>query len=240
MMPTRCGLPQHVAVIMDGNGRWATRRGLPRLTGHRHGAAAVERLVQTARRIGVPTLTIYAFSGDNWRRPPDETMGLMSLFADFLVQEQTRLVETGIRLSVVGRRERLPSALVRAIDAVEQATARGEALHLRIAVDYSARDAIWSAVEQMVVTGSRSREDFSRRLRSGRGEPADVPDVDLLIRTGGELRLSDFLLWECAYAELCFLDVAWPDFTAEHFSDALAQFSRRQRRFGALPDTAAG
>lgn len=232
--------PRHVALIMDGNGRWATARGMPRLDGHRRGAEAVGRAVAAARSSGIEVLTLYAFSSDNWRRPAGEVLGLMAIFRLYLQQEIARAVREGIRLSVVGRRDRLPPSLRRLIEQAERTTAGGRALHVRIAVDYSAREAIWSAAERMVGDGLASREAFEARLRSGRGEPCDVPDVDLLIRTGGEQRLSDFLLWECAYAELLFLHVAWPDFTAEHLADALDVFACRNRRFGALPQPAAG
>ncbi|MGH7606904.1 MAG: polyprenyl diphosphate synthase, partial [Gemmatimonadales bacterium] len=198
----------HVAVIMDGNGRWGTRRGLSRAAGHRAGAEAVRRAVQAAPGLGVTALTVYAFSADNWRRPRPEVTALLRLFAHYLHAETPELVARGVRLSVIGRRDRLPAPLVTAIAAAEQATARGTVLHLRIAVDYSGRAAIR--------TGDL------------------LPDVDLLIRTGGEQRLSDFLLWECAYAELWFTDCLWPDFGAGEFAAAVAAFRARDRRFGAL------
>jgi undecaprenyl diphosphate synthase len=199
----------HVAIIMDGNGRWGTRRGLPRAAGHRAGAEAVRRTVEAAPGLGIGALTLYAFSADNWNRPPDEVTILMRLFARHLRTEASRLAERGVRLSVIGRRDRLPAPLVSAIMAAEQATAGGRALQLRIAVDYSGRAAI----------------------RAG----DLLPDVDLLIRTGGEQRLSDFLLWECAYAELWFTDRMWPDFTADELAAAIEDFRARDRRFGGLP-----
>ena len=199
----------HVAIIMDGNGRWGTRRGLPRAAGHRAGAEAVRHTVTAAPELGIGALTLYAFSADNWTRPPTEVAVLMRLFARYLRTEAPRLAGRGVRLTVIGRRDRLPAPLVSAIAAAEQATVDGSALHLRIAVDYSARAA----------------------LRAG----ALLPDVDLLIRTGGEQRLSDFLLWECAYAELWFTDCMWPDFTAADLAAALREFRSRERRFGALP-----
>ena len=204
----------HVAVIMDGNGRWAVRRGLPRVAGHRAGADAVRRIVEASPGQHVGALTLYAFSADNWKRPPTEVTGLMRLFARYLRTETPRLIENGVRLEVVGRRDRLPAPLVAAIAAAEHATAGCTRLHLRLAVDYSARAAI----------------------RAGR----TLPDVDLLIRTGGEQRLSDFLLWECAYAELYFSDTMWPDFTAAELTAAVREFRSRQRRFGGLPEAAAG
>jgi undecaprenyl diphosphate synthase len=206
--------PPHVAIIMDGNGRWATARGLPRTAGHRAGADAVRRAVETAPRVGVGTLTLFAFSSDNWKRPTREVAALMRLFQRYLASEAVALRENGVRLSVIGRRDRLAAALVRQIGAAERLTQGGRRLHLRLAVDYSAREAI---------------------KRSTRDPGCLGPDVDLLIRTGGERRLSDFLLWECAYAELHFTDQRWPDFGAADLERALADYHGRQRRFGALP-----
>jgi len=203
----------HVAIIMDGNGRWATRRGLPRGAGHRAGAETVRRIVQVAPDLGITALTLYAFSADNWKRPAGEIAILMRLFARYLHGEVASLARQGVRLAVIGRRDRLPTPLVSAIAAAEQATAGGTRLELRLAVDYSARAAI--------------RAD------------ALLPDVDLLIRTGGEQRLSDFLLWESAYAELWFTDRMWPDFSAADLAAAVADFQSRERRFGALPARAA-
>jgi undecaprenyl diphosphate synthase len=199
----------HVAIIMDGNGRWATRRGLPRGAGHRAGAEAVRRAVAAAPDLGITALTLYAFSADNWKRPAGEVAILMRLFARYLHAEVAPLAERGVRLTLIGRRDRLPAPLVSAIERAQDATAGGTRLDLRLAVDYSARAAI--------------------------REGAVVPDVDLLIRTGGEQRLSDFLLWECAYAELWFTDRMWPDFSAADLACATADFQTRERRFGALP-----
>ena len=203
----------HVAIIMDGNGRWATRRGLPRAAGHRAGVAAVRRIVRAAPDVGITALTLYAFSSDNWSRPPAEVTALMRLFARYLHREVPELVAQSVRLSIIGRRDRLPAALVNAIVDAEQATSGGTRLDLRIAVDYSARAAI----------------------RSG----TLLPDVDLLIRAGGEQRLSDFLLWESAYAELWFTDTMWPDFTATELAGAVRDFRARDRRFGGLSTQAA-
>ena len=199
----------HVAIVMDGNGRWATRRGLPRAAGHRAGAVAVRRAVKVAPGCGITDLTLYAFSSDNWSRPAAEVSMLMRLFARHLRTETAELAAQGVKLSVIGRRDRLPPSLVNAILAAEASTARGTRLELRIAVDYSARAAIQSG--------------------------ALLPDVDLLIRTGGEQRLSDFLLWECAYAELWFTDRMWPDFAASQLAAAIHEFHSRDRRFGGLP-----
>ncbi|MEO8483696.1 MAG: polyprenyl diphosphate synthase [Acidobacteriota bacterium] len=226
--------PLHVAIIMDGNGRWAARRGLPRQAGHVKGGDAVRRAVEFAAQQRIGVLTLYAFSADNWRRPGAEICALLALFEEYLRTQIDRCQRAGVRLSVVGRRDRLPPSLRRAVVRAEHCTRLGTALHLRIAIDYSARDAIWMAAERMIREGAGTREAFARRLRSGCGEDVDVPDVDLLVRTGGERRLSDFLLWESAYAELCFIDVPWPDFSDEHFADALSQYGRRERRFGAV------
>ena len=218
----------HVAIIMDGNGRWATARGLPRLAGHQAGADAVRRTVEAAAELGVPNLTLYAFSSDNWRRPPAEVQGLMQLFRAYLFAEMPKCVEAGIRVEIIGRRDRLDPALAGAVAEIEYATNGGEKVHLRIAVDYSARESILRAASRC--QSAPSREDFSRWLDG-------VPDVDLLIRTGGEQRLSDFLLWETAYAELVFTPRMWPEFTRKDLERALDEFARRERRFGGLPAT---
>ena len=199
----------HVAIVMDGNGRWATRRGFPRAAGHRAGAEAVRRVVKIAPGCGIAALTLYAFSSDNWTRPAAEVSTLMRLFARYLRSETAELVAQGVKLMIVGRRDRLPHSLVTAIAAAERETAGGTRLDLRIAVDYSGRAAIQSG--------------------------ALLPDVDLLIRTGGEQRLSDFLLWECAYAELWFTERMWPDFGAPQLATAIHEFHSRDRRFGGLP-----
>jgi undecaprenyl diphosphate synthase len=206
--------PLHVAIVMDGNGRWATRRGLPRAAGHRTGAQAVRPIVEAAPTLGVGALTLFAFSADNWKRPAAEVTALMRLFARYIRTETPRLLENGVRLEIVGRRDRLPAPLVAVMESAEATLAAGSRLHLRLAVDYSARHAI--------ATG---------RL---------LPDVDLLIRTGGEQRLSDFLLWESAYAELYFTDCMWPEFGAPELAAALREFRARERRFGTLPEAAAG
>jgi undecaprenyl diphosphate synthase len=218
----------HVAVIMDGNGRWATARGLPRIAGHRAGADAVSRTVEAARELGIGALTLYAFSSDNWKRPPEEVSGLMQLFRAHLEAEKPRCIQHGIRLEVIGRRDRLVPALAATIEETERETSRGRALHLRIAVDYSARDAILRAASRLDSRFDVTRERFARLL-------GQAPDVDLMIRTGGEQRLSDFLLWESAYAELVFTPCMWPEFARENLESALLEFSRRHRRFGALP-----
>lgn len=236
-------VPRHVAIIMDGNGRWASQRGRARPTGHLAGARTVRSIVEHARRAGIPVLTLYAFSSDNWRRPADEVSALMSLFRRYLAAEVPRCLEAGIRLSVVGRRDRLPAALVTAIESAEEATRHGTDMRLRIAVDYSARDAIVEAASRVTVRrdgGSKiTRTRFAEALAAASHDPEVVADVDLLIRTGGEQRLSDFLLWECAYAELVFSRRLWPEFTTRDFDAALMEFARRERRFGGV-EAAAG
>jgi len=216
----------HAAIIMDGNGRWALARGLPRLAGHRAGAEALRRTVEAAPGLGIGVLTLFAFSSDNWRRPPEEVAGLMQLLAEHLRAETSRCLENGVRIEVIGRRDRLGGELPGAIAQAESTTAAGEKLHLRIAVDYSGRDAIAEAVRHAAHAGLVCRECLEEQLG---------PPVDLLIRTGGEQRLSDFLLWECAYAELIFSRRMWPDFDAPDLDAAVRQFHARQRRFGAIP-----
>jgi undecaprenyl diphosphate synthase len=201
--------PHHTAIIMDGNGRWAQARGLPRSAGHRAGATAVRRVIEAAPSLGISELTLYAFSTDNWQRPRTEVQALMRLLRAYLRVETPRCIEQGVRLQAIGRRDRLPTPLQAAIAEAERATRDGRTLALRLAIDYSARDAM------------------------ARGD-APLPDVDLLIRTGGEQRLSDFLLRECAYAELYFTPLAWPDFDGAALAAAVAEFTRRQRRFGGL------
>ncbi|WP_454622110.1 di-trans,poly-cis-decaprenylcistransferase [Bradyrhizobium cenepequi] len=224
----------HVGIIMDGNGRWATRRGLSRLRGHEAGVEAIRRIVEAAPAQGVGTLTLYAFSSDNWRRPKTEVTALMGLLRFYLANEIQALVRNGVRLTVIGRRDRLPSGIAAAIARAEEATADGDALHLRIAIDYSARDAILNAATQVAGSGKLTRETFSELVT---GEQ-NLRDVDLIIRTSGEKRLSDFLLWEGAYAELHFTDRMWPEFDVDDLAEALASFHRRERRFGGLQPVA--
>ncbi|MHB8799288.1 MAG: polyprenyl diphosphate synthase [Thermoanaerobaculia bacterium] len=225
--------PRHVAVIMDGNGRWAIRRGLPRVVGHRAGAKAVRRVVEAARRLEVGTLTLYAFSSDNWRRPAAEVEALMGLFERYLAEEARRCVQNGVRLRVIGRRDRLGPALAAAVLTAEETTGDGTAMELRIAVDYSGRDAILAAIPLLPPDVAPTRATLLSALaRAGHG---GAPEVDLLVRTGGERRISDFLLWEAAYAELYFSDRLWPDVGAADLDGALAWYAGRERRFGGLP-----
>lgn len=220
----------HVGIIMDGNGRWAVSRGLTRHQGHIAGVEALRRIVEAAPDQGIGTLTLYAFSSDNWRRPPAEVAGLMNLLGFYLDDELANLVRNDVRLTVIGRRDRIPARLAREIARAEAASAHGRALHLRVAIDYSARDAILRAAALIPKDCDLSRANFAELVT---GE-ANLRDVDLVIRTSGERRLSDFLLWESAYAELYFTDRLWPDFDADDLAEALASFHKRERRFGGL------
>jgi undecaprenyl diphosphate synthase len=230
----------HVAIIMDGNGRWATSRGLPRTAGHHTGVRTARNIVESAVRAGIGTLTLYAFSSDNWSRPRVEVLGLMRLFRRSLLVESKRCLENGVRLSIVGRRDRLPASLRQTIVQAEAMTTGCRNLHLRIAVDYSSRDAILrAAAKAKDLTTPLTRERFGQLLADVDHDPMPVRDVDLLIRTGGEQRLSDFLLWECAYAELVFSPTMWPDFGEGNLLQAIGEFEARERRFGRIPEQAA-
>jgi undecaprenyl diphosphate synthase len=228
----------HVAIISDGNGRWATSRGLPRSAGHRAGAEAARRVIEAAPRLGIHTLTLFALSSANWKRPVAEVNAILRLLHEYLFAETTHCIDEGVRLSIIGRRDRLPATLRQAIADSEAATARGTRMHLRLAVDYSAREAIYNAACRFYKVTELSSESFSNVLaevlRGGSTE------VDLLIRTGGEQRLSDFLLWECAFAELVFTQKRWPDFAAADLEEAVLEFGKRERTRGALPDAIAG
>jgi undecaprenyl diphosphate synthase len=219
---------------MDGNGRWALARGRRREEGHIAGAAAVRRTVEAAPAFGITTLTLYAFSSDNWRRPRGEVDNLMLLFQKYLDSECARLTDHGVRFSVIGRRDRIAASLGRSIERIEARTRQETALHLRIAIDYSARGALLAAAGRVAGGISPTREEFERALCEAMHAPGGTRDVDLLIRTGGELRLSDFMLWESAYAELYFTDVPWPDFSAADLASAVHAFTARERRYGGL------
>ena len=227
--------PLHVAIISDGNGRWATARGLPRSAGHRAGAEAARTVIAAAPSLGIHTLTLFALSSANWKRPSAEVHAILRILQEYLLAETSPCIDEGIRLSIIGRRDRLPATMRQAIAESEAATLSGTRLHLRLAVDYSARHAIYSAACRFYKVTQLSQEAFgavlSEVLRGG------STDVDLLIRTGGEQRLSDFLLWECAFAEFVFLPKRWPDFTAADLEAALREFTHRERTRGGLPDT---
>jgi undecaprenyl diphosphate synthase len=229
----------HVAILMDGNGRWASARGLPRSAGHRAGVETVRRVVRAAPRLGIGTLTLYAFSSYNWQRPPGEVASLLGLLEEYLISEAERCATVGVRLRVIGRRDRLNPSLLSAIEIAECMTAGGRALDVRIAVDYSSREAILRASCWMLSSLEVTPKEFARLLGVVTHAGGPVPDVDLVIRTGGERRLSDFLLWECAYSELVFTPRMWPDFNATDLEEAINDFHSRERRFGRVPEAAA-
>jgi undecaprenyl diphosphate synthase len=229
----------HVAILLDGNGRWAAARGLARSEGHRAGVAAVRRIARAAPALGIGTLTLYAFSANNWERPAGEVSALLALLEEYLRTEAPESAAHGVRLRVIGRRDRIPATLVEAIESAERATSSGRTLELRIALDYSSRESILRASCWMMSSLEVSESEFSRRLAQVTHAGASTPEVDLLIRTGGERRLSDFMLWECAYAELLFTPRMWPEFDSEDLAAAVADFLGRERRYGRLPETAA-
>ncbi|MDB6083903.1 MAG: undecaprenyl diphosphate synthase [Gammaproteobacteria bacterium] len=228
----------HVAIIMDGNGRWATQRDLPRTAGHIEGAKAVRATVEAAARAGVDTLTLYAFSAANWSRPAAEIAALMKLFGQYLFSETRRCVEQSIRVNVIGRRDRLSENLLRSIEQSERLSASCTGMNLRVAVDYSSQYSILkaaqSAARQCAGNAEISSDDFERALHDADHSARAAGPVDLLIRTGNERRLSDFMLWECAFAELYFCDCLWPEFDEARFRRALSDYAGRQRRFGGL------
>ncbi len=224
----------HIAIIMDGNGRWALRQRRPRTLGHRAGAEAVNRIVEAAARRRVGTLTLYAFSAANWQRPLDEVSGLFALFRHHLQTQTRRCLEQSIRINVIGRRDRLGAELLELIERSERATAHCTGMRLRIAVDYSAQHSLIEVCRRLRSEDGIDRSRFAETLAAVDHVALPAPEVDLLIRTGGEKRLSDFLLWECAYAELHFVDCLWPDFDERAFDEALQEYARRDRRFGAI------
>jgi undecaprenyl diphosphate synthase len=228
----------HVAIISDGNGRWATARALPRSAGHRAGAEAARRVIRAAPHLGIHTLTLFALSSANWKRPAAEVHAILRLLHEFLLLETTNCLDEGVRLSIIGRRDRLPATLREAIADAESITINGKRLHLRLAIDYSAREAIYHAACKFYKVTQLSPEAFGGVLSEV--QRGGSTDVDLLIRTGGEQRLSDFLLWECAFAEFVFLPKRWPDFTATDLAEAVKNFTQRERTRGALPESAAG
>lgn len=225
-------------MIMDGNGRWATAHGLSRSAGHDAGLRTAREIVEAAVREGVGTLSLYAFSSDNWKRPTAEVTALMRLFRRALLGEAKRCLENGVRLTILGRRDRLPTSLRDTVEQVEALTATGARMHLRVAVDYSSRDALLRASAK-VRGEALTREAFTELLARVDHDVVPAREVDLLVRTGGEQRLSDFLLWECAYAELLFVQKMWPDFGSADLAEALADFRSRNRRFGLAPEQVA-
>src|SRR5258708_7975651 len=237
-LPANTQAPRlHVAIISDGNGRWATSRGLPRSAGHRAGAESARKIIQAAPRIGIHTMTLFALSSANWKRPDAEVQAILRLLHEYLLTETTHCIDEGVRLSIIGRRDRLPGTLRQTISDSEAATAKGTRLHLRLAVDYSAREAIYHAACRFYKVTELSPESFSTVLAEVHS--GGSREVDLLSRTGGEQRLSVFLLWECAIAEFVFLEKRWQDFTPADLEAAVKEFGRRERTRGALPDAIA-
>ncbi len=229
----------HVAIIMDGNGRWANMQGRPRFFGHRAGAENLRSIVETCPHLGITTLTAYAFSSDNWGRPTQEVKMLMRLFNTYLQTEIKNLIKNGVKLTFIGRRDRFDSNILTKMKNAERATAEGNTLNLRLAVDYSARDMLMEAAKKLG-DSEPTRSNFLKSLAKAQNGSSNTPDVDLLIRTGGEKRLSDFLLWECAYAELFFSPVMWPEFNPDYLQMAVDDFKHRERRFGCIPKKMAG
>jgi undecaprenyl diphosphate synthase len=237
--PVSSNLPRHVAIIMDGNGRWARRRLLPRLEGHRQGAKAVRRAVEFCRRKGIRVLTLYAFSTENWQRPKSEVSGLMSLLSQYLDSELDELHANDIRLRTIGDMTRLPKALAEKVRAAEEKTAQNKTMTLNIALSYGGRQDIVNAaveVSKAVKAGRMDADSITEEVFAQFLATRDLPDPDLLIRTGGEVRISNFLLWQCAYAELYFTPLLWPDFDDYTFTEALQAYQERQRRFGMISE----
>ena len=228
-------VPRHVAIIMDGNGRWAAARGLPRVVGHREGTRAVRRTIEAAIELGVKYLTLFAFSSENWHRPQEEVSDLTGLLRHYLRSELNEMHEHGVRLRVIGEHRRFGPSLMAELNAAEAKTAGNERLTLILALSYGGRADIVEAARRAIAEGIRpdelTEEKFASLLAT-----AGVPDPDLLIRTSGEQRISNFLLWQTAYAELVFTDVLWPDFDATHFNGAVQAYAMRERRFGARPE----
>ena len=229
--------PKHVAIIMDGNGRWAKARGLPRTAGHRKGVEAVRRTVEAARELGIPYLTMFGFSSENWRRPEGEVFDLMQLLRFYLRSEIAELHKNGVRLRVIGDRSKLSGDIVTMIEKAEELTRGNKELNLVIALSYGSRQEITDATRQMVrdaLEGRLRPEDITEESFSARLLTRDIPDPDLLVRTSGEQRISNFLLWQSAYTELVFVDTLWPDFTKRDLEDAIREFNQRDRRYGAV------
>lgn len=230
-------LPRHVAIIMDGNGRWAASRGLPRTEGHRHGVEAVRRTVKAAIEIGLDHLTLFSFSSENWSRPASEVQFLFGLIRNFIRRDLADLHANGVRVTVIGDRAGVPKDILDLMDEAERLTAGNSRLRLVVAFNYGARDEITRAarrIAEQVAAGSLDPCDIDTATFASNLDTASLPDPDLVIRTSGELRLSNFLLWQSAYAELVFLPVFWPDFDRRALESALAEFSARVRRFGGL------
>jgi undecaprenyl diphosphate synthase len=218
---------RHVAIIMDGNGRWAKSRFMPRLLGHQRGVEAVRRLVRSVRDLGLEAMTLYAFSSENWRRPPEEVSDLMSLLKRFIISDIDEIDQNGVRLKIIGDYKALAPDLVSLLDNAIARTAGNQVMTLAIALNYGSQQEIARAAAAAALKGEITPESIEAEL-----DTADLPPLDLLVRTSGEVRLSNFLLWQAAYAEMWFTDVLWPDFTPEHLREALEAFGQRERRFG--------
>jgi len=228
-------MPSHVAIIMDGNGRWATARGWPRLVGHRRGAEGVRRIVEAAPGLGIRYLTLYAFSTENWKRSTEEVIGLMTIFARYIQSEAERLSREGVRLRFIGGRERLDKKLQKLMAGIEERTKDNDRLHLTVAINYGGRDELSRAARRIataVAEGRLKPEDVTEDTVGDHLDTFDLPDPDLVIRTSGETRISNYLLWQSAYAEYEFTDTLWPDFTPEELGTILDRFSDRERRYG--------
>jgi undecaprenyl diphosphate synthase len=228
-------VPKHVGIIMDGNGRWAESRGLPRIEGHREGSTSVREVTRSARRIGLKALTLYAFSSQNWSRPPEEVAGLMDLLRDYLIRERDEIMDNGVKLNAIGELEKLPRYVKEPLDALRAESAKNQGLVLTLALSYGGREELVRAAHGLaarVVRGELALDDISEGTLAGVLWTHDLPPVDLVIRTSGEQRLSNFLLWQTAYSEFVFSPIAWPDFRAKEFAEALLHFQTRERRFG--------
>ncbi|MFN3214636.1 MAG: isoprenyl transferase [Henriciella sp.] len=240
--PAKDGFPDHIAIIMDGNGRWANARGLPRAVGHERGVEALRRTVEAAQEIGLKTLTVFSFSTENWRRPVSEVNALFGLLKAYVKRDLKRLTEEGVKVRILGTREGLPEDILELVQRAERQTADNHAFNLCIAFNYGGREEVLRAAKAMadaVESGTLSAGDIDETAFAGFLDTQDLPDPDLLIRTSGEYRLSNFLIWQAAYAELVFMDVLWPDFGKQHLLEAVEIYRNRERRFGGLASGAA-
>jgi undecaprenyl diphosphate synthase len=229
--------PKHIAIIMDGNGRWAQAQGLPRIEGHRRGVNTVRMISETATELGVEALTLYCLSSENWKRPQTELDFLMQLLEQYLVEERTTIMDQGLRLRVIGRRDRLPPNVLQEMDKTLEMSANNTGTQLVLAIDYGGRDEITKVVRELseeVANGNLKSSEISEETVASRLYTNELPEVDLMIRTGGDMRISNFLLWQISYAELWITEKCWPEYQQEDFFEAIREFSRRQRRFGGL------
>jgi len=230
-------LPRHIAIIMDGNGRWANLRNKPRIFGHMEGSANVDAIITHCARLGLDALTLYTFSIENWQRPKDEVDALMDLYVDYLISKREKIMANDVRLIQVGRRERLPEAVLRELDITQEMSRENKGLKLCLAMNYGSRHEMVDAVRSIgrkVRDGQLDPEHIDADLISNSLYTAGIPDPDLLIRTAGEMRISNFLLWQISYAEFYVTDVLWPDFSVERLNDAIREFAARERRFGVV------